>query len=373
MLISGVSLLVGFILLVAGAALLVHGASRLASALKVSPLVIGLTVVAYGTSMPELVVSANAALNQQAGIALGNVVGSNIFNILGILGFSALVGPLIVSSRLVRVDVPLMIGVSLVLLVMALDGTVGRIDGALLLLGLTAYTVVTWLSQRRSSTANGQDQETLGDSLGSHRISSTGMNVGFVVIGLLMLVFGAQQTVDGAIEAAQALQVSDLIIGLTVVAIGTSLPELATSVMATFRGERDLAVGNVVGSNIFNILGVQGLASVVSWTGVPVDPTVMRFDLLVMIAASVACLPIFFTGYAIVRWEGILFVGYLVAYMAYLFLQASEREVLGRLFGTAMIGFVIPLTIVTLTVVVWRELRARKLRRMLGSGPSTGI
>lgn len=143
-------------------------------------------------------------------------------------------------------------------------------------------------------------------------------------------------------------------------AVGTSLPELATSVMASFRGERDLAIGNVVGSNIFNILGVQGLASVISWNGVPVDPTLVHFDLPVMIAASVACLPIFFTGYAIVRWEGILFVGYLVAYMAYLFLQASEREALGRLFNTAMVGFVIPLTIVTLAVIVWRELRSRK-------------
>jgi cation:H+ antiporter len=194
------------------------------------------------------------------------------------------------------------------------------------------------------------------------RTRSLGLDIGLIVGGLVMLVFGAQRTVIGAIAIAEALHINSLIIGLTVVAAGTSLPELSTSVLASLKGEWDLAVGNVVGSNIFNILGVQGLASLVSSSGVQVDPSAIRFDLLVMIAAAIACLPIFFTGYVIARWEGALFIGYFLAYLGYVYLQAAQREVLG-IFNLAMISFVVPITIVTLAVVVLRERRRNKARR----------
>lgn len=358
---SVVSLAIGFVLLITGAALLVRGASRLARSLRISPLVIGLTVVAYGTSAPELVVSVDATLGGNPGIALGNVVGSNIFNILAILGISALVAPLAVSSKLVRIDVPLMIGVSVVLLVMALDGTIGLIDGVLLVIGLAVYTGATWVWQSRSRSEDPVNAGAPSVKRAGYGIRPLVLDLGAIVLGLLMLVLGARLAVSGAVELAMALQISTLIVGLTVVAAGTSLPELATSVLASFRGERDLAVGNVVGSNIFNVLGVQGIASLFSSSGVPVDPSVVNFDMPVMIAVAVACLPVFFTGYAIVRWEGILFVGYFLAYLVYLYLQASQREALG-LFSTAMLGFVIPITIVTLAVVVVREVRAKKAR-----------
>jgi cation:H+ antiporter len=187
------------------------------------------------------------------------------------------------------------------------------------------------------------------------------LDVGTALLGLVILVLGARLVVVGAVDLAQVLRVSSLIIGLTIVAAGTSLPELATSVLASLRGERDLAVGNVVGSNIFNILGVQGLTSLISWHGVPVDPSAIYFDIPVMLAASVACLPIFFTGYAIFRWEGVLFAGYFLAYLAYLFLQAAHREVLS-FFNFAMLAFVIPLTVITLAVIMVRELRVRRSR-----------
>ena len=347
----------GLLLLVAGAEVLVRGASRLAARVGISPLVIGLTVVAFGTSAPEMAVSVKSALSGQAGadIALGNVVGSNIFNVLFILGLSATIAPLIVSQQLVRVDVPIMVGVSVLTLLLALDGTISRWNGALLFGGIIAYTVFAIVQSRKEERAV---QEEYAQEFGDKPKSSVALatNLGFILAGLAMLVLGSNWLVDGAITIARTFGVSELIIGLTIVAAGTSLPEVATSVMASIKGERDIAVGNVVGSSIFNILAVLGLAALVASDGINVAPSALRFDIPIMIAVAVACLPIFFTGYSIARWEGLLFLGYYVVYTAFLILAAAHHQALGA-FNLIMLLFVIPLTVITLMVTGLRQWR----------------
>lgn len=317
-----VLLIAGFVLLLFGAEALVRGASKLAAAFGISPLVIGLTVVAFGTSAPEMAVSTLSAANGQADIALGNVVGSNIFNILMILGLSAVVAPLTVSLQLIRLDVPLMIGASVLVFLMALDGSIGRLDGLLLVAGIIAYTGFLIRQSRRE----GQDiqAEYAKEFSAKEPLSSMRLvrDIVLVLAGLGLLVLGSNWLVDGAVMVAEKLGVSELIIGLTIVAAGTSLPELATSVVATIRGERDIAVGNVIGSCLFNLLAVLGLAGSVSASGVAVSPGAMHVDLPVMILTFVACLPVFFTGRRISRGEGALFLAGYVAYVAYLILTA---------------------------------------------------
>jgi cation:H+ antiporter len=349
--------IVGLVLLVVGAEWLVKGASQLATVAGISPLVIGLTVVAFGTSAPELAVSVNASWSGQADIAVGNVLGSNICNVLLILGLSALITPLVVTQQLIRLDVPLMIGTSIVLYGLAFNGQLARWEGLLLFAGSLVYTLFAIIKSRRD---NAEVQAVSGNQPTTIPFLSSGRqltyNLLLIVLGLGMLVVGARWLVDGAVAAARWLGVSELIIGLTVIAVGTSLPEIATSVIASLRGERDIAVGNVVGSNLFNILLVLGLTALVAPAGVAVAPAVLRFDMLVMIAASVACLPIFFTGHRIARWEGGLFFGYYLLYLVYLSLEATGHTALNP-FTTALLGFVLPLTAVTLMVSLWRSWR----------------
>jgi cation:H+ antiporter len=350
---------IGLVFLIAGAEALVRGASRLAAALGLSPLVIGLTVVAYGTSAPELSVSVQSALSGQVDIALGNVVGSNIFNVLFILGVSALIAPLLVAQQLVHLDVPLMIGVSVLLLVLALDGVVGRVDGALLCVGMVVYTI---FAIRLSWSEGATIQEEYTREFGNQAAKTTTsllVQIGYIVIGLALLVFGSRWLVSGAVTFAQWLGVSELVIGLTIIAAGTSLPEVATSIIASIRGERDIAVGNVVGSNIFNILAVLGLSSIVAAEGIPVSSAVLRFDLPVMIAVAVACLPIFVSGHLIARWEGALFFAYYIAYTLYLILDAAGHDALPA-FSGLMLSAVLPLTVITLTVITVRTLHTQR-------------
>jgi cation:H+ antiporter len=342
----------GLGLLVGGADLLVRGASRLAAAFGISPLVIGLTVVAYGTSSPEMAVSVKSAFSGQADIAVGNAVGSNIFNVLFILGASAAITPLLVSSQLVRLEVPIMIGVSALTLLLAADGSIGRLDGFLLFAGAVAYTVFQIVTSRRESLAV---KDEYAREYGS-KPSSWARNAVLVLAGLGLLVLGSRWLVDGAVAFAQHLGVSELVIGLTIVAAGTSLPEVATSILAAFRGERDIAVGNVVGSNIFNLLGVLGLSGLVAPGGLPVRDALLHFDLPVMIAVAVACLPIFASGALIARAEGVLFLAYYSAYAAYLVLAAQQHDAL-PVFSAVMQSFVLPLTAVTLAVLSYRHWR----------------
>ncbi len=348
----------GTALLIVGAELLVRGASRLAAAFGISPLVVGLTVVAYGTSAPEMAVSVKASLAGQAGLAYGNVVGSNLFNVLFILGVSALVAPLVVQRQLLQRDVPLMVGVSLLALVLGLDGTIGRLDGALLVAGAVSYTVHSIRASRKEESARPQEGD--GGEPGGPR-GRRAVDAALVGGGLVLLVLGSRWLVEGAVSVARGLGVSELVIGLTLVAAGTSLPEVATSVLAAARGQRDIAVGNVVGSNIFNVLAVLGLAALAAPAGVPVPREALAFDTPVMVGAAIACLPVFFTGHLIARWEGGLFLGFYVAYVAFLFLSATASPHLPA-FRDAMLLFVLPLVAVTLGVLSFRAFRARRGR-----------
>lgn len=350
----------GLAMLVAGAQLLVRGASKLALSFGISPLVVGLTVVAFGTSAPEMAVSVRSSWGGQVDIALGNVVGSNIFNVLFILGLSALVAPLLVAPQLIRQEVPLMIGASLLVFGVALDGGIGRADGALLFGLLVAYMVFLIRQSRRESRATQDEyaQEFAAPSAGAWD-SHWGAQLALIVGGLALLVLGANWLVDAAVSFARALGLSEMVIGLTIVAAGTSLPEVATSVVATLRGERDIAVGNVIGSNTFNLLGVLGLSSLVAPQALPVAPAMLSFDLPVMIGVALACLPIFFTGHLIARWEGALFLAYYAAYMAYLLLAAQRHDLLDT-YAMAMATVVLPLTAVTLAVFAARHWRARR-------------
>lgn len=369
----------GLITLVVGAELLVRGASDIAARLRVPAIIVGLTIVAYGTSAPELAVSTAAAFHGDASIALGNVVGSNIFNVFFILGLSSVILPLTVSFKLIRFDVPVMIGTSIAGLLICADGLIDRRDGVILLSLLILYSLWCLLEgvretreMRRSETAG--RIETLphaaADLTGTAEPAplqnpAAGMHgrsffrdVSLIGLGLVMLVVGADWLVHGASRTARYFGVSELVIGLTVVAAGTSLPELATSVVAAFRKQVDLAVGNVVGSNIFNLLGVLGTAAVCDPTGIAVERATLEFDFLVMIAAACACLPIFFTGLRINRTEGVLLLGWYLLYTVNLILDSAGSPVSTAL-KFATLGIAVPVSAVFLTLSSIIELRQK--------------
>jgi len=345
----------GLVLLVLGARFLVQGASRLALAVGISPLVIGLTVVAFGTSAPEMAVSVGAVWGGDNDIAIGNVIGSNIINVLFILGASALIVPLVVNRQIIRQEVPIMIGVTVLFLVMLRDLSISMVEGGFLFLLLIVYTVFLVVQSRRANGAVGSDAAVDELDLGASRwADSRLMQVALIVGGLVLLVFGSRLLVDASVAFAKALGISDLVVGLTIVAAGTSLPEVATSITAALKGERDIAVGNVVGSNVFNILAVLGMSGLVAGTGgITVAPSILAFDAWVMLAAAIACLPIFLTGREIARWEGAVFLAYYVFYVAYLILAAEQHAALAT-FTFAMIWFVLPLTLVTAVAVYLR-------------------
>lgn len=348
----------GLGLLVLGAELLVRGASRLALAVGLSPLVVGLTVVAMGTSAPEVAVSVGAVMGGQSDIAIGNVVGSNIFNVLLILGLSALIVPLVVHSQIIRQEVPIMVAISLLLVVMVQDRVIGMYEGAILTALLVVYTSFIVAQSRRATRAAAADMETPEAKVGSGGWSDSRLvQVGMIIGGLACLIVGSRLLVTASVAFAQALGISELVIGLTIVAAGTSLPEVATSITAALKGERDIAVGNAVGSNIFNILGCLGLSGLVAGTaGISIAPSVMAFDIWVMLATAIACIPIFLSGREIARWEGFVFVAYYVFYVTYLVLAAEQHDALETL-TTAMVYFVIPLTLVTTVAIYLRPNR----------------
>jgi cation:H+ antiporter len=345
---SWLYLALGLALLVYGAEVLVRHASILAARLGIPAIVVGLTIVAFGTSAPELAVGTLASLDGQSDLVLGNVVGSNIYNVLLILGVSAIVTPLVIDQQLVRIDVPVMIGVSVLALVLSLDGAISRLDGVVLLAGMAAYTGFQILQGRNPEAL--EDSATAGSG-------SAAKSIILLLVGLGILIGGSRLFLDGAVAIARQLGMSELVIGLTIVAAGTSLPETATSVIAALRGERDIAVGNVVGSNVFNILGVLGVAGIVGAGGVAVATPNIVFDLPVMVAAALACLPFFFKDNTIARWHGGVFVAYYIAYVAYLILAAQDHDALD-MFGRVMVFFAFPLTVVTFAVMGWQRYRA---------------
>ena len=332
----------GLLLLIVGAEMLVRGSSRIAAGFGVSPLIIGLTVVAFGTSSPEFAVSLKSVLTSQGDIALGNVVGSNTFNILFILGVSALVAPLAVSQQLLRLDAPIMVGISVAFLLLCLDGTMGRLDGIMLLAGLAGYLYVLLRISRRESADIQAEYEL---EYGGRPVGRFGIigQLALVVVGLAFLVVGARLLVHSSVDFARALRVSELVIGLTIVAAGTSLPEVAASIVAALRGERDIAVGNVVGSCILNLMLVLGVTGLLAPAGIPVPAMALQFDIPVMLAASVACLPLFFTGFTISRGEGLLFLFYYLVYIVFTIMHASGSHALDS-FGQLILWVVLPLT-----------------------------
>jgi cation:H+ antiporter len=308
---TAVLLIAGIVALVAGAELLVRGASRLAVSVGISPLVVGLTVVAFGTSAPEMAASLRAALTGNADLALGNVVGSNVFNVLGILGLSALVAPLAVAVRLVRVDVPIVLGVSLAVVVLAGNGGISRWEGLLLLAFIVGHTV--WLVR----AARREDREAVDVPMavvtGAAAVTRATLAV---LAGLAALVVGANWLVEGAVSVASALGVSERVIGLTLVAIGTSLPELATSVVAAVKGEAEISVGNVLGSNVFNLGLVVGTAFTIRTSPVPVF--VIRQDIPILVLVTVVVAFVVLRQGRISRRSGIFFLALFAAYMAML-------------------------------------------------------
>jgi cation:H+ antiporter len=348
----------GLVALIVGAELLVRGASRLAITAGITPLVVGLTVVAFGTSSPEVAVSIGAVLEGKTDIAIGNVVGSNIFNVLFILGISALIAPLIVHLQIIKQEVPIMMGASALLVAMIQDGTLSRIESAILLALLLVYTAFL-IAQSRKNTEAVQDEYD-AEMPKSQWDSHWAVQAGLVIGGLVLLVYGSEWLVTAAVAFAKSMGVSDLVIALTIVAAGTSLPEVATSVTAALRGERDIAVGNVIGSSTFNILGSLGLSGVVGAAGLTISPSVLAFDAWVMLAVAVACVPIFLTGREIARWEGGVFIGYYAAYTAYLILASQQHDAL-PMFSNVMLWYVVPITLVTVAVSLIRHNHKRGL------------
>ena len=344
----------GFILLSYGADMLVKGSENLATAMGISPLVVGLTIVAFGTSAPELAVNMQAAWTGKPDLAVGNIVGSNILNILLILGIGAVITPLGVHRRLVRVEIPLMIGASILLLLLSLDGILNRWDGLILASGIIGYIIYSIKTCHEL-----ENLEEICPSESDKDIKKIWVQLLFIVIGLGLLVIGSQWLVNGAIMIAKYYGVSELVIGLTIVSIGTSLPEIATVVVASRRGQQEIVVGNVIGSNLFNILLVLGFTSLIAPNGISVPNAAIVFDMPIMIAVAVACLPIFFTGYLIERWEGILFLFYYFVYSLYLFLNVTNHSMLPA-FNNVMYWFVIPITIITLLAFVWESIKNSK-------------
>jgi cation:H+ antiporter len=287
-----------------------------------------------------------AALSGQGDIAVGNVVGSNIFNVLFILGLSALIVPLAVASQLIRVDVPVMIGVSVLVLLLALDGEISRAEGGLLFAGLLVYVGFQVLQARRErNSGNGAPIDGAG--------SPVWLNIVFVVVGLAALALGSRLLVTSAVAIAKALGMSELVVGLTIVAAGTSLPEVATSVLAAIRGQRDLAVGNAIGSNLFNLLAVLGVTAIVSPSAIPVAASAVQVDIPVMIAVAVACLPIFANGSVLYRWEGIAFLTGYAIYLGWLVLDATEHGSRDS-YGNVVLYFVVPVIAITIATLWYR-------------------
>ncbi|PAA14355.1 calcium/sodium antiporter [Pseudomonas fragi] len=338
----------GLVLLIAGAELLVRCAVRMAANLKVRPLLIGLTVVALGSSAPQLTVSLQAALNDSTDIAVGSVIGSNIFNVLVTLGLSALIIPLRVSRQLVRLDIPLMIVASALVFALALNKQLDRLDGVILLGGLLVYLALLLRQSRHS-----------GHHHSNHDLPRTSWlhNILLMLAALLLLGVAGHLLLGAAVTVATELGLSERIIGLTIIAVSTSLPELATSLIAAFRGQREIAVGNVIGSNVFNLLGVLGLTALVAPAPLSVSPNALAFDLPVMLGVAALCLPVFYTGYRVTRAEGLLFLGLYLAYGLHVVSFTTGMPLAGKL-EHLMVFFVLPALLVFLlfsTLRAWRR------------------
>jgi cation:H+ antiporter len=318
---DGLQIVGGLVALIVGADALVRAGSGLASWLGIRPMMIGLTVVSLGTSVPELAVGIDAAVSGNPGLAVGNIVGTNLVNILLILGLSAVLVPIALDRATLRFDLPAMVAAAFLLGVLSIDGTLTRLDGIVLLLAGVAYTAgLVGLSRRETADPAEGPAATVAGAADRPRPMR---HVMVLVVAIVVVVIGAELLVDGAVSSARSLGVSDAIIGLTIVAVGTSAPELVTTVVSTVRGNRDLAIGNLVGSSIYNIGAVLGLTVLVAPHGVPVPDEVLAADLGLLVLVTVAAVPVFVTAARISRVEGGLFVASYVGYMTWLLLTRT--------------------------------------------------
>jgi cation:H+ antiporter len=359
-----VSFLAGLAGLLIAGNLVVRGSGAIGRHIGLSPLVIGLTIVAAGTSAPELAVVAQSVAIDDPSLAVGSIIGSNIANVLLVLGCAATLGAIHVTSRAVRIDIPIMVGASVLFLLFALDNRLGRLDGAVMFALLIGFVTWSIASARRAPTPSGIDTDGAGGSnSGDDRSDASdpgrsdsrlARSILELVGGIGVLALAARFTVTGAEGIAASLGVPELIVGLTIVAIGTSAPEIVTTIVAAYKGQRDMAVGNAVGSNLFNILGVLGLSSLVVSEGIPVAPDALELDLPIMVAVAIACLPMFARDHRLDRWEGWLFLAYYGAYLTFLVLDATGHRAKDP-FALIMVAFVIPLTAITLAVVLYRR------------------
>ena len=320
MLLAGFQLVVGMAFLLAGGHYLVRGATRIALLARVSTAVVGLTVVAMGTSLPELAVSMGAAAHGSIDLAYGNIIGSTIFNIGMILGVSAVIAPMIVKHQTLRLEYPFMFAVACIVLLLCRDENIDRLEGAFLVIMLALFTsYVVYLAQREidedEAAALAREVKRTANIKGSER-RAWGINALLIIVGIAALVIGADQIVRGAMKIAVFWGVPERIIGLTVVAMGTSLPELATSAVAAKQGEHEIALANVIGSNLFNLLGVLGATALIF--PVPIHPAAASIDNWVMLGFCAAMFPLMWFGKRVGRWEGIILLAGFVAYMAFL-------------------------------------------------------
>lgn len=311
--------LLGLTVMVIGAEVMVRGSAAVAARMGISAIVIGLTVVSIGTSLPELAVGVVSAREGSGALAVGNIAGTNVVNLLLILGLSALILPLAMQMRTLRFELPVIAGAAVLMWALAADGTLSRLDGVVLVLGAIGYTVaVVYAAKRESRVVVGEfveaysADEPVRESAGRRRMVR---DVAMMLGGIAVVVVGADWLVDGAVGMARGFGVTDALIGLTVVAIGTSAPELVTAVVSTLRGERDIAIGNLLGSSIYNILLVLGITVLVPAHGLAMPDTLVRIDIPIMVAVALICVPIFISGRRVSRGEGGAMV---VAYLVYL-------------------------------------------------------
>ena len=333
--------LIGLILLIIVAKLFVLGATAVGQRLSLSPLIIGLTIVAFGTSSPEIAVCSLAAWRDQGAIVCGNIIGSNIFNLLFILGLISVISPIIVRRRLIYWDVPIMIFASLLFWAFSSYGRINRPEGFLLLFGAIAYLFLAFCTLKEEEIA-------LPKPVKGRMV----WHLFALAFGLILLAYGSSTLINGVKSLALHWQLSPLFLSLTLVAIGTSLPELFTTLVMMAKKEGEMALGSLIGSNILNLFVVGGIAAIIK--PVEVAKNAMQFDLPVLFATAVALLPIAFTGHKIARWEGFLFLGYYALYLIYLGLEATRGPLL-PLFQTAFFLFIVPLTAITLLIAIFRH------------------
>lgn len=354
----------GLVGLIGGAELFLKAVDHFGLKWGVSPLIMGLTVVAFATGAPELAISIKAATSGNADLVLGNIIGSNIANILLILGITSLISPLNITRRVVRIDVPIVIGASALVFVLAMDGSLSSIDGIILMIGLLVYSVFTFFQIKKS-----RDEENANEPFefeGSVDDLAKGVyfyikNIGLLLIGLTLIVLGSNWMVDSAVSIALSLGISQLVIGLTIVSIGTSLPEVATSLSSARKGNADIAVANVMGSNLYNILLTLGLTLIIAPEVLTVSKAAINLDLPFMVAVSIVCIPIFIAGFNLTRTDGLIFLFYYVTYLSYLVLEALGSSAVPFI-QKGMLFAVVPGTIL---YMVWRIFVYNKSKRQI--------